>query len=138
MPAQVDDARPHRSHRWQRSCHKVQASRIPHCWCTPYQRSVVPTQSAEFDKVNEPSGANTLLIVDNDVGFLWWLGEIFKEAGYRAVPALNCRQALAAVKKFQIQPDLLVVNPALTGVARLVTSLERANHDVKIVVIREG
>jgi hypothetical protein len=88
--------------------------------------------------VSEPSGAHTLLIVDNDVGFLWWLGEIFTEAGYRAVPALNCSQALAAVKKFQLQIDLLVVNPALTGVARLATSLERLNRDIKIVVIREG
>jgi hypothetical protein len=88
--------------------------------------------------VSEPSGAHTLLIVDNDVGFLWWLGELFTEAGYRAVPALNPSQALAAVKKFHIQPDLLVVNPALTGVARLVTALERLDSDIKIVLIREG
>jgi hypothetical protein len=88
--------------------------------------------------VSEPSGAHTLLIVDNDVGFLWWLGEIFVEAGYRAVPALNCSQALAAVKKFELKLDLLVVNPALTGVARLAMSLERRNPDIKIVVIREG
>ena len=66
------------------------------------------------------------------------LGAIFTEAGYHAVPALNCSQALAAVKKFHIQIDLLVVNPGLTGVARLVTSLERPGRDLKIVLIREG
>jgi hypothetical protein len=88
--------------------------------------------------VSDPSGAHTLLIVDNDVGFLWWLGEIFTEAGYQAVPALNCSQALAAVKKFHMQVDLLVVNPALTAVSRLLTSLERPGRDLKIVLIREG
>jgi len=88
--------------------------------------------------VSEPSGAPTLLIVDSDVGFLWWLGEIFAEAGYQVVPALNCSQALAAVKRFHLQIDLLVVNPALTGVLRLVTALERPDRDLKIVLIREG
>lgn len=88
--------------------------------------------------MSEPSGANSLLIVDSDVGFLWWLGELFAEAGYHAVPALNCSQGLAAVKKFHIPIDLLVVNPALTGVGRLVTSLEHPGRDLRIVLIREG
>jgi hypothetical protein len=88
--------------------------------------------------VSEPSGPQTLLIVDSDVGFLWWLGEIFTEVGYQALPALNCSQALAAVKKFHLQIDLLVVNPALTGVGRLLASLERSGRDLKIVLIREG
>jgi hypothetical protein len=88
--------------------------------------------------VSEPSGAHTLLVVDNDVGFVWWLGEIFTEAGYRAVPALNCSQALSVVKKFHLKIDLLVVNPALTGVLRLVTSLEVLGRDLKIILIREG
>jgi hypothetical protein len=69
---------------------------------------------------------------------VWWLGEIFTEAGYRALPALNCSQALAVVKKFHLQIDLLVVNPALTGVLRLATALERPGRDLKIVLIREG
>lgn len=85
-----------------------------------------------------PSGTHTLLIVDSDVGFLWWLGEIFTEAGHYAVPALNCMQALAAVKKYHLQVDFLLVNPSLTGVARLVTSLQAGGRDFKIVLIREG
>jgi len=88
--------------------------------------------------VSEPSGAHTLLIVDNDVGFMWWLGELLLEADYHAVPALNCSQALAAVKRFNLEIDLLVVNPALTGVPRLLASLERPGHDLRIVLIREG
>ena len=88
--------------------------------------------------MSEPSGTHTLLIVDNDVGFLWWLGEIFTEAGYYAVPALNCSQALAAVKKYHLRVDFLLVNPALTGVARLVTSLDLPGRDLRIVLLREG
>jgi hypothetical protein len=88
--------------------------------------------------VSGPSGTQTILVVDNDVGFLWWLGEIFTEAGQYAVPALNCSQALSAVKKYHLQVDLLVLNPALTGVSRLVTALDVAGRDLKIVLIREG
>jgi len=88
--------------------------------------------------VSEPSGAHTLLVVDNDVGFVWWLGEIFTEAGYHVVPALNCSQALTAIKKFHLQINLLVVNPALIGAVRLVTSLECTRYDLRIVLIREG
>ena len=88
--------------------------------------------------MSEPPAAHTLLIVDNDIGFLWWLGEIFTEANYHAVPALNCSQALAAVKKFHLNIDLLIVNPGLSGIVRLVASLENADPDLRIVLIREG
>lgn len=88
--------------------------------------------------MSEPSGAPTLLIVDGDVGFLWWLGDIFTEEGYHVIPALNCSQALAAVDEFHIQVDLLVVNPALHGVARLVTALDIPGRELRTVLIREG
>ena len=45
----------------------------------------------------EPPRGPTILIVDEDVGFVWWLGELFSEFGYRSIPALSCRQALSLV-----------------------------------------
>ncbi len=61
------------------------------------------------------SGALTVLIVDDDLAFLWWLGEVFAEAGYQAAPALDCRQALVLLKQLDLDLDLLVVNPKLAG-----------------------
>ena len=40
-------------------------------------------------------GGVTVLIVDEDVGFVFWLGEILTKLGCRAVPALDCTQAVA-------------------------------------------
>jgi len=87
--------------------------------------------------VSEPQGAHTVLIVDDDVAFVWWLGETFTEAGYQAVPALNPNQACTFVSKLHVLVNILVVNAALPGTARLVKSLENPDHNLKIVLIED-
>jgi DNA-binding NtrC family response regulator len=87
--------------------------------------------------VNEPVGTPVILVVDEDVGFLWWLGELFHEAGFRSIPALNCQQALALSRTVPGGVDLLVINPALKGVSGLIQSLTGA-HPPKIVLIEEA
>jgi DNA-binding NtrC family response regulator len=87
--------------------------------------------------VTGPGDTPAILVVDGDVGFLWWLGELFHESGYRSIPALNCRQALSMIKKMSGGVDLLVVNPALSGVSRLIQTLSR-NRSPKIVLIPQG
>ena len=79
--------------------------------------------------------ATTVWIVDNDLGFLWWLGEVFTEAGCRTLPALSCEQALALIKSLNVGIDLLVVNPQLPGVVKMLQSLSRAHPNLKIVAI---
>ncbi|MBZ5609253.1 MAG: hypothetical protein LAP38_13400 [Acidobacteriia bacterium] len=86
--------------------------------------------------MNEPSGAPAILIVDEDVGFLWWLGELFHEAGYRSIPALSCEQALSLVRDVQGGIDLLVVSPSMQGVSGLILTLSRI-HPPKVVLIQD-
>jgi FixJ family two-component response regulator len=76
--------------------------------------------------VNEPPGAPTILIVDEDVGLVWWLGELFHEAGYQSIPALSSKQALALVRGDHKGVDLLVIDPRLWGASRLIKTLSRA------------
>lgn len=87
--------------------------------------------------MSERSRAPNILIIDDDVGFLWWLGELFNEIGYRSIPALNCKEALALVRNLSGGVDLLVINPALKGVAALVRILNRVQRP-KIVLIHES
>lgn len=82
------------------------------------------------------SGAHTILIVDNDVGFVWWLGAVSTEIGCHSVPALNCAQAQTLVKKLQLSVNLLIVNPTLSGIGQLIKSLN--NSDLKVVAIFEN
>jgi hypothetical protein len=76
------------------------------------------------------------LIVDEDLGFVGWLGELCSEVGYLALPALNCRQAMSLVKKFRLDVNVLVVNEGLPGVPEMIESLQRGHTPIKIVVIR--
>jgi DNA-binding NtrC family response regulator len=87
--------------------------------------------------VSEPADTPTILIADEDVGFVWWLGELFNESGYQAIPALNVDEALALVNKSRGRIPLLVVSPGFKEVLRLVETLSRFGPP-KVVLIQES
>lgn len=87
--------------------------------------------------MNDGTGSPTALIVDDDVGFILWLGEMLTETGYQAIPALHCRQAMTLVKKMDLRVDVLVVNPKLRGAARAVKALETEHPRLRVVLIRD-
>jgi DNA-binding NtrC family response regulator len=77
----------------------------------------------------------TVWIVDDDLGFVWWLSEIFTDVGHQTVPALSCHQAASLMKRLGLAVDLLIVNPHLAGVLRLLQTIRCANPQVKIIAI---
>jgi DNA-binding NtrC family response regulator len=85
--------------------------------------------------VTQPPAPTTVWIVDDDLGFVWWLGEIFTEAGCRALPALSCEQAVSLMKKLDVGIDLLVLNPQLPGVVKMLQALRDAHPNFKVVAI---
>ena len=84
--------------------------------------------------MSQPPAATTVWIVDDDLGFVWWLGEIFTEAGCRALPALSCEQAMSLMRTLNVGIDLLVVNPRLRGLTGMLRVLTREQRNLKIVV----
>lgn len=80
--------------------------------------------------------ARTALIVDVDVGLIFWLGDIFGKAGWNTLPALNCRQAASLAVMWDLHMDLIVVNAALSGIPAMVETLSRV-HRPKVVIIRD-
>jgi hypothetical protein len=86
--------------------------------------------------VSKSPALPSVLIVDEDLGFVGWLGELFSEAGYRALPALNCSQAVSLIEKFKLDVDVIAVNEGLAGVAGMIGLLRRDHRPLKIVVIR--
>ena len=91
-------------------------------------------EPARHDDVTRPP-AITVWIVDGDLGFVCWLGDIFREVGCRALPALSCKDAVALMKQLGIEPDLIVLNPNLPGVAGMLQGRIQANRHFKIVTI---
>lgn len=88
--------------------------------------------------MGQAASVPTVLILDDDLGFVWWLGEIFRELGYDALPALGCRQALSLIKELDVSVDLAILNPELPGISPMIRAIERAYPAVKIVMIGES
>jgi len=78
---------------------------------------------------------STILIVDNDVGFAFWLGQGLHQAGYTAFPAESAPRAKAILDELKIAVDLLIVDSALPGAAGLVESLRYLNPNLKVIVL---
>jgi PilZ domain len=86
--------------------------------------------------VIEPALARVVMIVDNDLGFVSWLGEIFREAGCQVVPGLSCQRTLSIIKTLNLQVDVTVVKQDLEGVSQMIQALRSAHKSLKIVDIR--
>jgi len=56
-----------------------------------------------------------ILIVDNDLGFVFWLCRILDAAGYEAVPATGIPEALAALEELDVWVDVLMARHSLPG-----------------------
>ena len=75
----------------------------------------------------------TVLIIDNDLGFIFWLGQILNDAGYAALPAKSASEAVHLMSENNIEADLLIINPSLSGVVRLAEELRRSRPGIKVV-----
>ncbi len=92
-----------------------------------------PTASWGVRRATEPSRAPVVLIVDEDLGFVWWLGQMFSQAGCQVVPALSSEQSDSYARNLNV--DVMVVNPELAGVPELIRGMS-STRTPKIVAIR--
>jgi len=78
-----------------------------------------------------------VLLVDSDLAFIWWLGELFSAAGCQPVPALDCEQALDISKRMKLDVAILLVNPAMDGVARMIELLNCRQANMRVAYVIE-
>ena len=97
----------------------------------------VPQYTVQPGEMVSSRSGPIVLIVDDDLGFVWWLGEIFSEVGCCSLPALSCKQARTLMKE-GYNLDLILVNPHLPGAGALVSALGRRNANVPVVAIHTG
>ena len=76
-----------------------------------------------------------VLIVNRDLGFVFWLGQLLAQSGCGSIPARNVRQAKLLLRQLDIRIDALVIDPMLGGAAGLQKSLMRANPRTHIVEV---
>ena len=77
----------------------------------------------------------TVLIIDTDLGFVFWLGGVLDDGGYRAIPARDVSDAISLVDQFKLEIDVLIVNLTLQKSAPFVEYLRRLN--VKVIALTE-
>ena len=79
---------------------------------------------------------DTVLIVDGDLGFVFWLGQKLNEIGHRAWPAVTVSDAVALAKR--VNPDVLIINRALPDAAQFVESRRRFHEHLRVFALPSG
>lgn len=93
------------------------------------------TSSVERCATESGEAMKTVLIVDEDLGFVFWLGRVLTDAGYQAVPAKGFSEAEALLNELNLEVDLLVVNSSLSSEAGFVDALRRSRANLKILAV---
>ena len=80
----------------------------------------------------------TVLVVDSDVGFVFWLGHGLDQNRYAVLPAASVPNARTLLDELGNAVDLVVVNPALPDAADFVGTLRGRNPRLKIVLVNDA
>src|SRR5579871_3913866 len=76
----------------------------------------------------------TVLIVDADLGFVFWLGRVLAEAGYDPLPAKSIHDAAQLLGyRSGPPPDLLVMSTHATRSRSFVAHLRTMNPELRVI-----
>ena len=77
-----------------------------------------------------------ILIVDNDLGFIFWLGAALIGAGYQAWPATSRSEAISvASRKPLARLDLLIVNVSLPAASKIIAHFRGTQSQLKVMAL---
>ncbi len=78
---------------------------------------------------------DAVLIVDADLGFVVWLGNLIAGVGCQPLPAQSIGAAAEWARRFTI--NVLVIDPLFYGAAHFVGVLRRSNPHSKIIAVSD-
>lgn len=76
-----------------------------------------------------------VLLIDSDLGFLFWLGRALDHAGYEAYPARNVADAITLVSQLQLKVGVLILNCLLPGASEFIATQRLARPNLKVIAI---
>ena len=77
----------------------------------------------------------TILLVDDDLAFVFWLGRILDAEGYAAFPAKSADDGRNLVAQCRLAVDLLIINKAIVGLSTFIKDLRVSQPSVEILVV---
>lgn len=88
--------------------------------------------------MRDPERRPVVLIVNEDLGFVCWLGEVLAQAGYYPVPALNSQEAVRLVAELKLPIDVAIVDRDLPGVDEAMATVMNRYPSLKMVARRDA
>lgn len=88
-----------------------------------------------FESNIEQEHLPTVLIVDRDLGFVFWLGQRLDEAGYQALPAKSCDAAADLLKELNVEVDVLILGNSCEGAQEFSDALRHSQKNLKVIVV---
>jgi len=73
-----------------------------------------------------------ILIVDNDLGFILWLGRVLIGAHQQPLPACNVSDAMVLADAAN-QVDLLIINSSLPRSSEFIAKMRRSQSKLKVI-----
>jgi hypothetical protein len=77
----------------------------------------------------------TILILDNDLGFAFWLGQTLTAPHCTALPALSVDEASALIGEFKLKVDFLIMNPAMPGAVEFTRALRKEQRQMRVATL---
>ena len=77
----------------------------------------------------------TVLIIDPELGFVFWLGQALDRAGYQALPAKNCEDAAELLKLLNVEIHLLIVGRSVAGAGAFAEALRHGQGHLKVIAV---
>ena len=117
--------------------------RQPHCNC-PATNTVRDTSSQSGESSGSSfahvvaletshSAVKTVLVIDDDLGFLFWIGKTLEHAEYNVIPAVSTAKAHSLLSALALAPDLLIINPVLPDSADFIDILRRDSPGLRVM-----
>jgi DNA-binding response OmpR family regulator len=79
-----------------------------------------------------------ILLIDTDLGFLFWLGQALDRAGYEAFPARGIPQAVALLAEFHLTVGSVILNYSLPGAEKFIVGLRQSQNYLKVISLVES
>jgi ActR/RegA family two-component response regulator len=76
-----------------------------------------------------------ILLVDSDLGFLFWLGQALDQAGYEAFPAMTVSDAATLLRELHLTVDLLILNCSSEGAETFLNMMRRTRKFLKTICL---
>jgi DNA-binding response OmpR family regulator len=83
---------------------------------------------------DDQSPAQIILIVDDDLGFVMWLGHTLAAAGYMTLPVTSVSESLRIIDELEVGViDLAIVDSGMPGISHLIDTLRSRQGYLRMI-----